>query len=333
LSKAQPEFERDISVIICTRNRAAQLGAVLTSMVEMVKPAGIDWEICIVDNGSTDHTAEVVESFAGRLPIRRVREDLAGLSNARNRGVAEAAGRYLCWTDDDVLVDPQWLAAYAAAFEQFPTAAIFGGRILPSLEPPTPAWFAENAGEWPLTSLLAARDLGDETTPLSFEGDKVPWGANFAVRAEEQRRCLYDPRLGVSPNQKRLGEETEVMYRLFQQGAEGRWVPGAKVHHIIPQRRQSYDYVHEYFFAMGETLAYLESVSPGDNHMRPDPATPSPVAGSDWLLHRRRAMAWLRYAAARSSGSPLGVVRALRQIGLFGGALAFRRAQAVSGRA
>src|SRR5688500_3500637 len=95
-----------VTVIICTRNRADQLRRTLESAAAVDTPEHVSWELLVVDNGSTDHTPEVVESFSGRLPIRRVSEPEAGLSNARNRGVAEAKGDYICWTDDDVLIDP-----------------------------------------------------------------------------------------------------------------------------------------------------------------------------------------------------------------------------------
>ena len=132
-----------ITVLICTRNRAEQLRRTLEAATAIETP-GTSWELLVIDNGSSDHTPEVVESFAERLPIRRVSEPQAGLSNARNRGVAEANGSYICWTDDDVLIDPHWLSAYAGAFAHHPEAAYFGGPIELVLEEPTPSWFREN---------------------------------------------------------------------------------------------------------------------------------------------------------------------------------------------
>jgi len=109
----------EVTAIICTRNRATQLSQVLESASHLVVPPGLSWEFIVVDNGSSDNTADVVRRYAGRLPLRIVREEIPGLSNARNRGVAEARGDYICWTDDDVRLDPNWLAAYAAALRAF----------------------------------------------------------------------------------------------------------------------------------------------------------------------------------------------------------------------
>jgi glycosyltransferase involved in cell wall biosynthesis len=122
----------DITMIICTRDRATQLSKVLGSAVDLQIPQRLKWELLVVDNGST-MDGDVARSYRDRLPLRLVREERAGLSNARNKGVEEAAGQYICWTDDDVVLDPQWLAAYWAAFNRHPEAALFGGRITPCL--------------------------------------------------------------------------------------------------------------------------------------------------------------------------------------------------------
>lgn len=244
-----------ISVIMCTRNRAEQLKRVLESAAAMDVPAGLDWEFVLVDNGSKDHTKQVVESFADRLPIRHVLEPKPGLSNARNTGVSAVRGDYICWTDDDVVIDRNWLASYAAAFARYPDAALFGGVIEPVLEGEQPDWFVAN--RIALSGLLAERDLGREPVALSLDERNLPYGANFAVRTAEQRQHLYDPELGVSPGQKRLGEETKVLAAILHAGGSGMWVPESRVRHMIPAARQTLDYVRVYQQSVGETWAHL----------------------------------------------------------------------------
>lgn len=255
-----------ISVIICTRNRAPQLKNVLDSLSAMKVPDKLNWELVIVDNGSSDNTAEVVGSYASKLPARCVREDTPGLSNARNKGVAEAKGEYICWTDDDVELDPNWLNAYYEAFKKHPDGAVFGGKIIPKFVPPTPEWVSHFKHQWPLDGPFAYRDLGPDDIPLSFKGWKTPYGANYAVRAEEQRAHLYNPDLGVSPTHKRVGEETEVIYQILKKST-GYWVPGSQVNHIIPQGRQSLKYVYEYFYLVGSTFTFLSKHYHEDNHL------------------------------------------------------------------
>jgi hypothetical protein len=244
-----------ISVIICTRNRAEQLRQVLDSAAAMDVPPDLSWELLVIDNGSSDHTPEVIESFAERLPIRRVSEPQAGLSNARNRGVAEARGSYICWTDDDVLIDLHWLSAYAEAFVRHPEVAYFGGPIDLVLEGPTPSWLEANRGL--LGPMLAERQLGDK--PILFDPtvEILPYGANYAVRANEQHLHQYDPNLGVSPNQRRVGEETTLLAALHRRGFKGLWVPEARVLHVIPAERQTLQSFFDLQRSIGESAAYL----------------------------------------------------------------------------
>lgn len=244
-----------ISMIMCTRNRANQLARVLESAAAMRVPQGVDWEFLLVDNGSTDHTAQVAQSFSDRLPIRRIWQPEPGLSNARNAGVAEAQGDYILWTDDDVVIDPGWLAAYADAFAAFPDAAVFGGVIEPDYETEPPQWFQEN--EDILSHLLAKRDMGPALRVIENKLETIPYGANYALRAREQKRHSYDPDLGVSPRHKRLGEETAVIQAIRDEGGISVWVPEARVRHLIPASRLTEDYVRVYHESAGETWAYL----------------------------------------------------------------------------
>jgi len=310
----------DITVLICTRNRAAQLREALESAARMDAPEGLRWELLLIDNGSSDDTAAVAMSFHPRLPIRVVREDAAGLSHARNRGVAEALGAYICWTDDDVLIDRGWLAAYAAAFARHPDAAVFGGEIIPVLEAPTPRWFGRFADQWPLTTLLAQRNHGDQAIPLSFENAIVPWGANFAVRAAEQRTVGYEPGLGVSPLQRRVGEEAEAVFQIMKRGATGWWVPEARVRHIIPVKRQTWRYVYEYFQAYGETIAYMERAWPGAHHAAANRRDMARVSRRGPSLYARAALCAAIFAGAWLFGSTRRALQFLMRTGLYVGA-------------
>lgn len=244
-----------ITVAMCTRNRADQLARVLDTAAKMIIPDSLEWEFVLIDNGSSDATAEVASNYKNRLPINYFLESKPGLSNARNRAVIESKGTYICWTDDDVVIDQNWLAAYADAFQRYPNTAVFGGPIKPIFEGPLPSWFSENRKS--LGDLFAERDISDKFCHLSLQGNLIPYGANYAVRSAEQRRHLYDPYLGVAPQQKRLGEEVSVIRNIITEGQEGIWVPTAKVEHIIPQRRLSLDYVKSYQESAGETWAYL----------------------------------------------------------------------------
>jgi glycosyltransferase involved in cell wall biosynthesis len=239
-----------MTVVICTRNRALSLRRALRS-IELAGKPDCDWEMLVVDNGSNDATQTAINSFKGRLPLRCEVEPLAGLSNARNTAVLSAQGKYIVWTDDDVVVEQGWLIAYVTAFNRWPHAAIFGGRVVPVLTDPAVAWFQSVI---PIIGYaLAARDLGPVPIPMNIEGDVIPYGANFAVRTAEQRQFPYDPELGVAPGRRRLGEETSVIKAMLGAGYSGMWVPESGVKHIIGHDRQTIQYVADYFEAHGAT--------------------------------------------------------------------------------
>lgn len=273
----------DVSVIICTRDRAGSLDRALASIAACRKPAGWTWELIVVDNGSSDDTQAVILSHGADLPLRGAAEPRPGLSNARNAGVAAAAGERIIWTDDDVVVDEGWLVAYAEAFAARPDAAVFGGAVVPVLEPPSPAWLT---GSRRLTAtLFAERDPAK--MPKAIEPGDLPFGANFAVLRSAQAAHPYDPRLGVGPGQRRVGEETAVLGAILGAGGAGVWVPASIVRHQIPAERQTLAYFARYHAAQGETNAYLARRDRG----RPDMATllgHAALAVRHGLLYRLR---------------------------------------------
>src|SRR5262249_23150997 len=153
-----------------------------------------------------------------------------------------ARGDYIVWTDDDVVVDPSWLAAYIEAFRRWPEAVIFGGPIRPRYAIPTPKWVAESSEGLGETA-FSAPDLGKEPELLSSNNDRTPHGPNFALRGAEQRVFRYDLRLGHAPGQRRRCEEKDVIERLLDSGFHGRWVPHAHVEHCVSREQQTIRYV------------------------------------------------------------------------------------------
>ena len=136
-----------ISIIIPTMNRANLLRRTLDSLVRM-DGNKYDFEIIVIDNGSTDITKNVVQDFSARSTnIRYIYEPTPGLMSARHRGIRESHGEILAFIDDDVVVDKSWLIAINEVFaNQFISLA--GGPSLPIFEANKPSWlddlFQEN---------------------------------------------------------------------------------------------------------------------------------------------------------------------------------------------
>jgi glucosyl-dolichyl phosphate glucuronosyltransferase len=239
----------DATIAICTWNRASLLAQTLEQMTRLAVPADTQWELLVVTNNCTDETDQVLSQFAEKLPLRSTNEPRQGQSHARNRGAVEAGGKWILWTDDDVLVDSNWLAAMLAAADRHPSDAFLGGPIVPWFESPPPRWIVAN---WQVVqSAFALRDLGD----VEFECDtrRLPYGANFAVRTDVQRRFAYDGRLGRVADGQVRGEESQLLQRLLAAGHRGHWIPAAQVQHFIPTNRLTLDYVRQFYRGIGQT--------------------------------------------------------------------------------
>ncbi len=255
----------DVSVVICTWNRSRLLRQTLESLTRLRVPEDCRWELLVVDNNSTDDTAAVIESFESMLPVRRVFEPEQGSSHARNRGTRVAHGECLLFTDDDVIVDQGWLAAWLAAFRERQADAVFGGTSLPVFEGDAPDWARRALDEYSVTG----EDVLDgpycrvvmPTVPLALDGTKLPFGVNMAFRTRVIRRYAFDTALGPRADGGILAEETELIRAILRDGHTGRWVPDAIVYHVIPPERQSVAYIGRYFRAWGATLAATASPS------------------------------------------------------------------------
>jgi len=164
----------DISVILPTYNRATSLRATLESFSRLSLPSDLKWELLVVDNNSTDGTHEVIETLAksASFPVRYVWEKRQGRSAALNAGIAIAKGDIIAFTDDDVLLHPDWLSSLKSTFDRFDCAAV-AGRVVPSWKHPKPAWL-EMEGQFAVVNF----DLGDEIKEVRTP----PLGANSAFR-------------------------------------------------------------------------------------------------------------------------------------------------------
>jgi glycosyltransferase involved in cell wall biosynthesis len=116
------------SVIIPTRNR----GDLITETIDsLLKLQGVDFEVVVVDQSTDERTANAVTAAAAGDPrVRIVRTKTVGSSAARNLGAVNAAADVVAYTDDDCLVDPDWLAVLLAEFADSRVVAVYG-RLLP----------------------------------------------------------------------------------------------------------------------------------------------------------------------------------------------------------
>lgn len=237
------------SVLVCTHNRADVLPFALASLEAQTLSAD-QFEVLVLDNASTDATADIVRAHAAktRLELRYVHEPRLGLCVARNRGVAEAKAPLIAFLDDDAKAEPGWLEALVRAHGDTGAAAV-GGKIVPDWRSERPEWFSDV-----LMRYLIVLDLGPERRPVT----KIPffYGTNMAFD-----RNVFG-RLGTfREDLDRVGQilagggDTEMCLRVHRAGLALIYEPGAVVHHQIPASRLTRAFFRTRFYYSGRARA------------------------------------------------------------------------------
>ncbi|MGI5459874.1 glycosyltransferase [Streptomyces sp. CA-249302] len=175
-----------ISVIVATRDRPEQLRRCLRSLLRSDYP---EFEVIVVDSAPADGAAETLvrEVFGGQVGY--VREPVAGLARAHNRGMTRVRGRTVAFTDDDTLVDASWLSALAETFASDARIGCVTGLIVPA-ELETPAQIAlDRHGDFAKGYAPRTWSLSDPPTdPLfPFTAGRFGSGANMAFRTDVLR--------------------------------------------------------------------------------------------------------------------------------------------------
>ncbi|HEV2953561.1 MAG TPA: glycosyltransferase [Candidatus Dormibacteraeota bacterium] len=238
-----------VSVIVCTRDRPERIGACLDGLSHLEYP---NFEVVVVDNASvTEETAELVDSRRKTDDrIRYVREMKRGLSPARNRGVAEARGDVVAFTDDDVLVDRFWLKALVEGLNRDPRVICATG-IVPSAELESFAQFCfDQRVTWGgnfNARLYGLEDNRHESALYPYSAGIFGTGANFAFKREPLIQMGgFDEALGAgSPS--RGGEDLDIFVRALQSGGMIASAPDAVAWHVHRAdmhelRRQMFQY-------------------------------------------------------------------------------------------
>ena len=223
-----------VSVVVCTRNRAAQLVACLDRLARLTYPR---LEILVVDNAPTDDsTRKVVAAVAARDPrFRYVLESRPGLSRARNAGLAAATGRYLAYTDDDVAVDAGWIEGLLRGFGRAPDVGCVTGLVATAdIAGAAEEYFDARAASWstrcePL--LFAVDGPGSEDPLFPYSPGVFGTGANLAFDRDMLVELgAFDEALGAG-TRTRGGEDLDIFVRVLRAGRSIAYEPAAVVWH------------------------------------------------------------------------------------------------------
>lgn len=243
------------SVVVCTRDR----GEGLRDCLQMLRKLTYrDLEIMIVDNApSDDRTRQIVAEVAAQDDrFRYVLEPQPGLSYARNRGLKEARGRFLAYTDDDVMVDPGWIEGLAQGFKRSSSVGCVTGLVCTAaITNASEAYFDARSPSWSARfepELFDMKDNRRDGALYPYSSGIFGTGANCAFdRAMFGSVGLFDEALGAGSRTKG-GEDLDMFLRVLLAGRAIAYEPSAIVWH---HHRADPDGLLRQMFGYGSGLA------------------------------------------------------------------------------
>ena len=244
-----------ITVAIPTYNRADFLRQTLAGIAAQQFPRD-HFEVLVIDNNSGDHTRAVVAEFADARPAPRYfHEPKQGLDHARNRAIAEARGEIILFGDDDILVQPDWLAQMTVPLLADPARKIgaVGGEVIPIFPDGLPPWVAE----W-------HAPLAFRTTAGPLETKHSPMGANLAFpRWVFEQLGPFHTALDRAAGNYFSGGDSEMIRRVRAAGLDVWFAPAAAVKHQMPASRTTFSYAARHAFDSARSRVIDRSGQPG----------------------------------------------------------------------
>ena len=223
-----------ISVVVCSYNGARTIRECLEGLSKLKYP---QHEVIVVDDGSTDSTAEIASEYDAKL----ISIPQSGLSHARNVGIQAARGEIVAYIDDDAYPDPHWLHYLAHTFRHTKHVGVGG----PNLAPPGDGMVAECVASAPGNPSHVL--LSDQ------EAEHIP-GCNMAFR-----KAYLEVIGGFDTQFRTAGDDVDICWRLQQQGWTIGFHPGALVWH---HRRNSVSRFYKQQHGYGKAEALLEKKWP-----------------------------------------------------------------------
>lgn len=236
----------NISVVMCTYNRAASLRRSLPTILAQEAP-DFDFEVVIVDDQSADDTRAAVEeaAAAARRPVRYAYlEGRRGIAVARNRGITEASGNWIVFFDDDQIAEPDLLANLLRVAREKEAVCVGGSRRLDLPE-------AALAGLGPVCRGLLGENIY-APPPSVLSGKELPSTGNLMIaRAVFDEAGMFDPRFSGS-------EDSEFLNRVRDHGHAIWTAPDAMCSHMIPQYRTTEGYFRWVSLRWGNGFAKID---------------------------------------------------------------------------
>ncbi|HEY9802539.1 MAG TPA: hormogonium polysaccharide biosynthesis glycosyltransferase HpsE [Leptolyngbyaceae cyanobacterium] len=258
----------DFTVIIPTYNGAKRLPELLDRLRNQVNTENISWEIIVVDNKSTDNTAQVVQKYQENwqctYPLKYCFESKQGAAYARKKGVEVASGELIGFLDDDNYPIPTWVAAAYAFAEKYPQVGAYGSQIHPDWEVEPPENFQR------ISPFLAITERGNK--PLFYDPRKklLPPSAGLVVRRQAWLKSVPDQPIltGRVTGNMLTGEDLEMLCHIQKSGWEVWYNPEMEIYHKIPGARLKREYLIPFFRGIGLSR-YVTRMTNVQSHYKP----------------------------------------------------------------
>jgi glucosyl-dolichyl phosphate glucuronosyltransferase len=249
-----------LSVIIPTRDRAPYLASTLESLTRQTYPMNL-FEVLVVDNGSTDNTKEICDSYINRIKnLHYYYDEKPGLHVGRHLGMRMAKSDILVYADDDIEAFPTWLEGIAEAFQD-ENVVLVGGKILPKFETDPPDWILKmwkpDSNGNRILGYLSILDLGDTTKAIN---PYHVFGCNFSIR----KKILLEAG-GFHPDampqemiEYRGDGETHVSRYVSVKDYKTLYNQKASVYHFVSSSRMNEDYFYRRAYNQGISQSFAD---------------------------------------------------------------------------
>ena len=249
-----------ISVILCCHNSVGKLEPTLQHLQVQQNMQQDEWEIILVDNASTDGTAEFAaktwNSNSTSVSFRIVAEPEPGLAHARKRGISEAQYRFLLFCDDDNWLNPNYVREALEIMRQNPKIGVLGAFAQPEFEAEAPPFFDVNQYHALATGPQYTEE-GDITNSRA-----VVYGAGMVVNKVAYEKLVSEYHFSFQTSGRKgksmaSSEDHELCLALKQIGYRIFWSKKLALKHFIPTSRTTINYYRQLFFGFGTSYPYL----------------------------------------------------------------------------
>jgi glycosyltransferase involved in cell wall biosynthesis len=259
--RTSPVKPPGISVVVCCHNSAERLPPTLAHLAAQQVPEGLDWEVIVVDNASSDETSRVAHAAwpaDSRAQFRVVFEPRAGLSNARQCGLDECQYEIVSFIDDDNWICPEWVQTVAEVMATHPEVGACGGWPEEMCEIEPPVWFERFKTAYAVgPQAEQAGVLVGQWACLAGAGMSIRYSA-WQQLLDRGFRHILSGRKGASLTS---GEDIELMYALRLAGWSLWYEPPLRMRHFIPAGRLQWSYLRRLRRGGGASTVGLDPYS------------------------------------------------------------------------